>query len=211
MILLSVCRTILSKNLFSLPREISIHKTEVIILTVRIHLNIHPSFYPINICLLSAYCITGSRQVTMEIKVPPSPLPQCLEPTGQIHHPEKCYMEDQSGIQNSLWGRKHAGTQAWGSGKDRVTNSSSVKSVIKNITAQIFKTDTTSNFNLMKHFHPTHTLVTCPPFLKHLKTSQSGIQLISTVRRSPNGKPGAFALDGRDKTNPRGQDNKTDI
>lgn len=115
------------------------------------------------------------------------------------------------GYRTSYRGKHHAGIQAWGSGKDRVTNSSSVKSVIKNITVQIFKTDTTSNFNLMKHFHPTHTLVTCPPFLKHSKTSQSGIKLISTVRRSPNGKPCAFALDGRDKMNARGQDNKTEI
>lgn len=45
-------------------------------------LHIHPSFYPANIYLRSAYYLTGSRHVTMAMKVPPL-LPQCLGPTGQ--------------------------------------------------------------------------------------------------------------------------------
>lgn len=89
-------------------------------------------------------------------------------------------------------------------------SSTSVKSVIKNVTEQIFKTDTTSNFNLIKHFHPTHTLVTCPSLLWHLKNLSVRKQIAFYSKEvTTRAKSWAFALDSGDKAKPRGQDKGT--
>lgn len=122
-----------AKPLISLPLAIFIYKGKVIILTIPIHLNIHPSFYPANMYLRSAYCIIGSRRVTMAMKVP-SLLPQCLEPTVGQWNPwywEMLQWRPKWDTEQLTGGNISPQQRLGGSGKDRVMTRSSVKMSLK--------------------------------------------------------------------------------